>query len=197
MHIKVVTIARTAGAGGEDLGTRIADSVGYRYVDDEIIDRAAALAGVRATELESVESRAPIARQVASLLGDDGTNGDPGRLNGADYERLIIDVIRETAAMELVVIVAHGAGYALRDQPATLRVLVTASRSTRAARVAAAAGIPEQRAAAEVEESDRARAAFLQRFYGVEREEPEHYDLVINTDTIAMDRLAGAVVELL
>ncbi len=39
----VIAISRTLGAGGESLGEALADALGFRYVDSEIIERAAAL----------------------------------------------------------------------------------------------------------------------------------------------------------
>ncbi len=46
MPYNVITIARTLGAGGEELGKTLAEEFNKRYVDTEIIDRAAQLAGV-------------------------------------------------------------------------------------------------------------------------------------------------------
>ena len=37
MAYSVVTIARELGARGEDVGRMVADRLGYRYADDEII----------------------------------------------------------------------------------------------------------------------------------------------------------------
>ena len=57
MTSTVITVARTLGAGGEELGEAIADALGFRYVDAEIIDRAAALAGVEPGEVAKAEDR--------------------------------------------------------------------------------------------------------------------------------------------
>jgi cytidylate kinase len=196
MHFNVITIARTLGAGGEDLGQRLADELGFRYVDDEIIDRAAALSGASAAEIVAAETRHGLAQRVAGLARDAEPGAPAGKPveRSPGYEELIIDVIRETAAMEYVVIVAHGAGIALRGQPGVLRVLVTASPGLRAQRVAAERGIPEDEARRAVEESDAARIAFLERFYGLPRELPEHYDVVFSTDLITIDDAATAIV---
>ena len=49
-------------------------------------------------------------------------------------------------------------------------------------------------ASREIRESDVARADYLKRFYQVERELPEHYDLVISTDMLTPLQAAGIVV---
>jgi cytidylate kinase len=48
-------------------------------------------------------------------------------------------------------------------------------------------------AAREIRESDVSRADYLKRFYQVERELPEHYDLVISTDMLTPLQAAGIV----
>lgn len=44
MKFNVIAILLTLGAGGEDLGATIAKELGFRYVDSEIVARAAAQA---------------------------------------------------------------------------------------------------------------------------------------------------------
>jgi Cytidylate kinase-like family len=38
----VVCVSHTTGAGGEEVGKLVADQLGYLYVDEEIVARAAA-----------------------------------------------------------------------------------------------------------------------------------------------------------
>jgi shikimate kinase len=38
--MSVITISRRFGAGGKTLGKRLADTLGYYYADEDIIDRA-------------------------------------------------------------------------------------------------------------------------------------------------------------
>jgi cytidylate kinase len=62
-----------------------------------------------------------------------------------------------------------------------------------AARVARLSG--DGRAAAKsLEQSDKAREQYLRRFYGINRELPTHYDLVVNTERLAADRAVDAIV---
>ncbi|MCC6382710.1 MAG: cytidylate kinase-like family protein [Dehalococcoidia bacterium] len=200
MQFTVVAISRTLGAGGEELGTILADELGYRYVDSEIIDRAAALARVAPAEIARVEDRAAATSRVLQKLDEAATGGtleaavqalDPTVAEG--YEHLIVDVIRETAAMGFMVIVAHGASIPLAGMPGLLRVLVTASPEVRAERVATEEGVGPTVARERVAASDQARADYFARFFGVVRELPTHYDLLINTDVLSVDHAARAL----
>jgi cytidylate kinase len=112
-----------------------------------------------------------------------------------DYGDLLQEAIRETAADGEVVIVAHAAAAALAGTDGVLRLFVTASPETRAARVSAGEGLSEAEAMEAIEESDAARRSYFHRFYGFE-ETPTVYDLVANTDVLDEEQVAEVVVGL-
>ena len=91
-------------------------------------------------------------------------------------------------------IVAHAASYALGKRSDVLRVLLTGSPAVRAGRLMSGGIKNPADASREIRESDVARADYLKRFYQVERELPEHYDLVISTDTLTPLQAADIVV---
>jgi cytidylate kinase len=110
-----------------------------------------------------------------------------GELSDADLRALIRETIAQTAAGGRVVIVSHAASYAVEPGAQAVRVLVTASPETRAARVGGAD------AARAVTESDKGRRDYLKRFYDVDDELPTHYDLVVNTDVLTAEQAADVV----
>jgi cytidylate kinase len=64
----------------------------------------------------------------------------------------------------------------------------------RGRRLAAEAGVDDAQGEKLARESDRARAAYLKRFYGVSEELPTHYDLVVSTERLAAEEAAGVIV---
>jgi cytidylate kinase len=110
-----------------------------------------------------------------------------------DIRVLIRETIEHMAAAGKVVIVAHAASYALGEKPDVLRVLVTASPATRAKRLGESESLDESASAKAVKDSDAARRDYLKRFYGVADESPTHYDLVLNTDKLAVDQAAELI----
>ena len=74
-----------------------------------------------------------------------------------------------------------------------LRVLVTATPSTRAHRLAAAEALEQAKAARAVKDSDAGRRDYLKRFYEIDEELPTHYDLIVNTDVLSVERAADLV----
>jgi cytidylate kinase len=182
----VVCIAHSTGAGGEEIGHLVASGLGFRYVDEEILTAAAEKEGLEPRQLAAVERR----REGLSRLQFD-------LVTGGVLEEMLRALIRlsisETAAKGGVVIVAHAAAIALADDPRALRVLVTGSLAERAQRLATQERIDAGAARKLIERSDKGRAAYLKRFYGIDRELPIHYDLVVNTDRVTPDRAAALV----
>jgi DNA helicase HerA-like ATPase len=198
MPIKAICISRSVGASGESVGRAVADRLGFRYLDDEVIAEAAEWSDLDPALVAGAERRQSF---VGRLLGQSGTptrlpaGGEPtrGLPTDADLRTLIRNVLRSFADEGSVVIVAHAASFALVGRE-VLRVLVTASFETRVDRLAAADGLDRGRAAKSLKASDAARAEYLKRFYGIDRELPTHYDIVVNTDVLSTEQATDVIV---
>jgi cytidylate kinase len=117
-------------------------------------------------------------------------------VGGGLVEEMLRSLIRRSIAAAAeggVVIVAHGAAIALAGDERALRVLVTASPEVRAHRLAEPRGLDPGEAKKSIERSDRGRAAYLKSFYGIDRELPIHYDLVLNTDRLSATSAAALI----
>jgi len=199
----LVCISHAAGAGGEEVGRLVADRLGFLYVNEEIVARAAAKGGVNAADVADEERRKSLAARAlnaiaqgggeAWTLGAVGPVGSREELDSDDIRSLIRETIEQTAARGKAVIVAHAASYAIGRGDAVLRVLVTASPETRATRIAGAEGVDQATAARAVKKSDAGRADYLKRFYDVREESPTHYDLVLNTDALSIEQAAELI----
>jgi cytidylate kinase len=196
---RVVCISHATGAGGEEVGRLVAERLGFLYVDDEIVARAAAKGGIGPEEVADEERRKSLAARMLEAIAQAG--GDFGssiplrigeELSSDDVRALIRETIERTAARGNAVIVAHAASYAV-TQAEALRVLVTASPNIRAARIGAAERIDQARAERAVKDSDAGRLDYLRRFYDVDNELPTHYDLVLNTDVLSVEQAAELV----
>ena len=197
MDCKVISISRALAAGGEEIGRDVAARLGFRFVDDEIVSRAAEKAGVSPQMIEKVERTPPLIERILENIGtapvESAAYVPPPAHHSRDYESLIEQVIRQTAAQGNVVIVAHGASIPLAGTPGLLRVLVTGSPESRIARLAASLGMDGRRAKKAVEDSDRERRDYFQRFYNIRGELPTHYDIVLNTDVLSLATAANVI----
>jgi len=149
--------------------------------------------------VDHVEHAPPLLERVLQTLAVTevfyGAPADPSLVDPSPrYRALIQEVITRTALAGGCVIVAHGAGVLLAGMSGVLRVFVTASPAVRAERVMAERGCSAREATRAVEWTDHERAAYLQRFYGVSREQPTQYDLVVNTDRLTAQDAARIIV---
>jgi cytidylate kinase len=200
---RIVTISHATGAGGDNIGRRVAKGLGFRYVDEEIIQLAAEQHGLDAELVADAERRKSlldrIVNDLASTAMIDPTGGmimlpPEAFVTREDLRALIVEAIKETAERGQVVIVSHAAGVPLAGRPDLLRVLITASFEPRAQRVAEATRSKKADAEKSVKDSDAGRADYFLRFYRIERELPTHYDLVVNTDALTAEEATDIVI---
>jgi hypothetical protein len=206
MTREVVCISRTLGAKGDVVGRLVAERLGFRYVDEEIVVRAAELAETEPAVVAAAEHRPPWHERFLAKLAQaaelarsapppsDGRPASAVRPAPGDTRALIRTAIVEVAKGGRAVIVAHAASHALAFVEDVLRVLVTASGETRSRRVAAAEGLSAADAAAAVAASDTERRDYFRRFYDVKEELPTHYDLVVNTDVLTPEQAVELIV---
>jgi cytidylate kinase len=197
MNCKVISISRALGAGGEEIGRDVAARLGFRFVDEEIVAGAAQKAGVSPEKIEKAERTPPLVERILQFMGTTavepaGYVPAPAHMSPA-YEALIEQVIRETAAQGNVVIVAHGASIPLAGQSGILRVLVTGSPDSRVARLSKSGTNEDRKARKAIDDSDRERREYLQRFYNIRAELPTHYDIVLNTDVLPLSSAADII----
>lgn len=213
MGSRVVCISHTVAAGGERIGHAVAERLGFSYVDDEVILVAAEKAGVDPGVVAKAEEHTSLLTRLLDVLVSDPVTveGYFAKADAGDYypaaprravkppaetlRRLIQDAIVEIGRRGRVVIVAHAASMALAQDRGALRVLVTAPLPTRVQRLKLTNKLLyEEDAARAVDESDRGREHYFERFYDVKKELPTHYDLVVNTEVLRLEQAVGAIV---
>ena len=202
----MICISYATGSGGDEVGRLAAERLGFLYVDEEIVARAAARGGISPGDVADEERRKSVATRILRSISDGGSSamalGGGGALpvvlehepSSNEIQALIREAIEQTAARGDVVITAHAAAHALKPGANTLRVLVTASPTTRAQRVSERAGVDIARGKRTVKAEDAGRRDYLKRFYDVAEELATHYDLVVNTDGISVEEAAALVV---
>ncbi|HKS77436.1 MAG TPA: cytidylate kinase family protein, partial [Gaiellaceae bacterium] len=67
---RVVCISHATGSGGEDVGKQVAQRLGYLYVDEEIVARAAAQGGLEPRDIADEERRRSFAGRVLEVLAE-------------------------------------------------------------------------------------------------------------------------------
>ena len=203
MSSRIICVSHLTGAEGESVARQVAERLGFRYLDDEIIETAAEWVDLHPSVVGDVERRKSLMARIRESMSGQSSPRLPQPAGGEavrdmpsaeDLRGLIRDAIHDAAEEGEIVIASHAASMMLADRPEAFRVLVTASPETRVERIASARKVDQREAEKVVADEDAGRADYLKRFYGVELELPTHYDVVVNTDKLPADRGAELIV---
>jgi cytidylate kinase len=134
----VITIGRQLGAGGAPLGKRLAERLGFLYMDEEILRRAAERCGAEPAELARWdEHRARFWERLTETFSLGTPEGMYLPVTGAavihdrDVFELQAEVMRETAARENCIIIGRAGYWVLQDHPRRLSVYLHAPPESR------------------------------------------------------------------
>ncbi len=175
-----ITISRQLGSLGTQIGREVAQRLGYRMVWREVINEAARRAGAPEMALAAIDD-----------LGLLGVQPSPEALAG--YERAVREVMEGLADDGEIVIIGRAGQVILADRPDVLHVRVVAPPEVRVGRIASRHGVPVTAARAQMEESDRSRRAYLRQTYDVAWNDPQLYDLVLNTRRMTVESAADLI----
>ena len=206
MGVRVIGVASQVGSGGDVIAQNVAAQLGFRYLDREIVERAAARIGVTPETVrdferkhslverlfESMAYAAPFPGPEMGFAGTALQSLDPLR-SSDEYRQLLEDAVLSFAAQGQCVIVGHGAGLLLSGRLDTLRVLITGSAEVRARRLATTRGLDVARAARTVAETDRERLDYFRSYYRRDWLDPAGYSVCINSDEFAVTEAASLV----
>jgi cytidylate kinase len=176
----VITISRQKGSLGSAVASAVAARLGYRITWRELINEAARRAG------------APVmALAVIDELGLLGLSSSPKSYRS--YLDAVATVMQDMAKEGNVVIVGRAGQVILADFPDTLHVYVVAPLDVRVQRISDSLKIPLSAARAQLEASDHFRHSYLRRFYDVEWNDPNLYDLILNTSHMTVEAAANLI----
>ena len=186
----IVTISHEMGAGGPESGTALAQRLGYRFVDQELISEAARRYGLLEEKLSHLDETKP------SLFERFDTET-------RRYITVIQTVLFEFAEGDNVVLMGRGGQWLLRGIPHVLRIRVMAPFDLRVKRLLKkmsgqiGEGANPRTITEMVRRDDAEKSGRMRYLYEVDLRDPALYDLVINTEKLtteaAVELLSGLV----
>ncbi len=176
----VITISRQMGSLGCQVAEQIARCLNYRVVWREVINEAAIRAGVPEVALATIDE--------LDLLGL-----RPSVDARKAYHKAVREIMTELAREGNVVIVGRAGQVILRGRADTLHVRVYAPLELRVGRVAEQHNVSVEAARAQVLTSDKARTHYLKRYYESRWDDPDLYDVMVNTEHLSIENAAMVV----
>jgi cytidylate kinase len=180
MHF--ITFSRKMGANGTEIAKQVADKMGYDFYDTEAIERTA-------REMGFLESLKEINEKVPSLFQRVYSHKP-----AIELDRLT-SVVYELAKKGDAVFLGRGSHILLKSFNCALHIMVTASPEKRIQNLIER-GFHREAALKAIERSDYERRAFIKFAFGVDWENSELYDMVLNMDKLSINLAVNTILDM-
>ena len=175
-----ITISRQLGSLGDEVAQAAAACLGYQVISRDLINQTAIKCGSPEIALSVIDD--------LSLFGF-----HPSQEVRQNFFNCMQKVMTDLAERGNIIIVGRAGQVILRERTDVLHVKVIAPSEVRADRIAHQLHIPLEAAQAQVDASDRNRRSYLKRYYRARWDDPELYDLILNTARLNAEQAATLI----
>ena len=212
----VITVARQLGSNGDRIAERVADILGYEFVDHRLIEEIAAITDTSPEEVEKFDEKGEgrvkhfLKRLLVPEISPGGfplssaayfpefglefpyvmdRNADEGitYLDRGTYQLLITTLVQDMGETGNVVLVGRASQTILANHKDAFHVKIVAPFEIRCERIMQLRAMDQENAVELVEQHDRWRKLYLRNFHGVDWDDPLLYHLTINTGRMDED----------
>lgn len=189
MGYKLITISRQFGSGGRTVGKELAQRLGIKCYDSEIIDKTAQETNLAPDYIKEQGEYAVSSSWFGMLCGRD-YNGHSFQDDVWNAQRKII---LELAEKEPCVIVGRCADYILRDRDDCLKVFIHADMESRAKRIVEIYGEREEAPEKRLKEKDKRRSAYYHFYTDSDWGDMMNYDIALNSGKIGIEKCVDII----
>lgn len=198
----VVTIGRQFGSGGRALGRKLAERLGIKYYDKELLIEAARRAGMSEEFFEKRDERFPsfINGIFSFAFGYNAVNCYSGSTSISDDSiyKAQSDFIRSLAENDSCVIVGRTADYVLRDHPRVVNVFVHAPEEECVKRIMSRGDkdvTSADKARSKARRINKLRANYYNFYTDKTWGAASSYDLTFDTSRLPVDEIAEVIAD--
>ena len=186
----VITIGREFGSGGHEIGMKLAEKLGIKCYDKELLELAAKESGL-CEELFASQDEKPTNSFLYSLVMDTYSLGYTNSYVDMPINLKVFlaqfDAIKKLAERESCVIVGRCADYALEDNPYAVSVFIKASLDERVQRIKRIYELNDSKAADLIQKTDKRRASYYNYYSSKKWGEAKSYNLCIDSGLVGID----------
>lgn len=198
---RVITIGRQYGSAGHDIGQMVAEALGYKFYDKELVEIAAKKSNISKEAVDDIDEKATSSFLYSLASGNYSLRGITGPLY---YEMPLNDklfiaqsqVIKDVAGRDNCVIVGRCADYVLDDAKNVdlLNVFIYADQDFRIRRVKETFNITERQAKDRVIKTDKQRRIYYSYYSNRDWGSMSNYDMCLNTCTLGIKTAANIII---
>jgi cytidylate kinase len=190
----IITIGRECGSGGRMIGMKLAERLGIKAYDKELLLLAAQESGLSKEILEHHDEK-PTNSFLYSLVTDNFSSGyaATGYFDMPLNQKAFLaqfDTIKKLADQESCVMIGRCADYALADYPNVVRVFICGEFEDRLKSAQESYDVPENKVKDFVNKTDKKRASYYNYYTNQKWGNAASYDLCINSSAVGYE---GAV----
>ena len=183
----IVTISRQSGSRGSYFGSRLAQKLGYQRLHREAIELMSRSTGYQKRILESLDGhfRDRLELMVESIL--------TGRaLDHTDYTHQLCRMVLSMSELGGVILMGRGGNQILGPRRG-YHIRVVCPREKRIENLVKYMDYSSAEAEKVINQSDSDRKKFAKQVFGVDIDDPHHYDMVVNTAYMDIEELVATI----
>ena len=185
---QVITVSRQIGSRGTYLARLLAEALDYHWLHSEVIDAICASSGYRKRVIEALDRRF---RSDLEVLVEALLTGQA--VDHTDYNRHLFEVVLSMGRLGGVVLVGRGGCFILGPLRG-FHIRVIAPKRQRIANLIKHRGFTDEQARQEIARNDAQRAQMINKLFGANIDDPQYYDVVINSAAYSPEELVPPVV---
>lgn len=186
----IITIGRQFGSGGKEIGLKIAERLGIKCYDNELLSIAAKESGF-CEEVFKAHDEKPTNSFLYSLVMDTyHPYGASGMVDVPLSQKLFLaqfDTIKKIARQESCVFVGRCADYALQDDFNIISVFITCDLETKTKRICERLNVTPAKAKELIIKTDKKRASYYNYYTNKKWGSTNSYDLCIDSGRLGID----------
>lgn len=191
MANQIITIGRQFGSGGRTIAKKLAERLGIKYYDKELITIAAKESGISPDIFEKVDEEAANSLLYSMVIGMYATSSritNYGEISINDkIFRVQTEIIEKLAGKEPCVIVGRCADYILRDHPNCINVFIYSNVEERIRRAMEEYNIQSKNIKEFVLKSDKKRANYYNFYTGKKWGAISNYNICLDSGALGID----------
>ena len=194
----VITIGREFGSGGHEIGMKLAEKLGIKCYDKELLQLAAKNSGL-CEELFASQDEKPTNSFLYSLVMDTYSLGYSNSYVDMPINHKVFlaqfDTIKKLAENESCVIVGRCADYAREDDPNCVSVFIKAPMKDRVERIKKIYNITDSKASDLIQKTDKKRASYYNYYSSKKWGEARSYDLCLDSSDLGIEGAISLICE--
>ena len=186
----IITLSREYGSGGRYIGKLVAEKLGIKLYDKEFVAKLAEETGLSSEYIENNEQK----RGALETLN----NGYYSGLSNSD--ELFIkesELIKKVASENSCVIVGRCADFILKENKNVFKVFVYSNMENKIKRTTNIYGLDKNKAEKEINRINKLRANHYKYYTEKDWNNPENYDICINSDSLGVEKAADLICEMI